>query len=77
VQSHLKDQGMHQKSPQQMIFLRGYPPKYSGSKALLTFSVWVKWCGDHHEFTVDFLGNGKGESSMKQNGPGKFVRQPI
>jgi hypothetical protein len=75
VQNPHKDQGMHKKSPQQQIFSSSYPPVVSPSKVLLIFLLLVKWCGDHHELTVDFHGDGKEELSMKKNGPGKFVRQ--
>jgi hypothetical protein len=67
-------QGTHQETPQQQMFLSGYPPMCSPSKALLNFLLWVKWCGDHCELTVDFRGDGKEELSMKKNGPGKFVK---
>jgi hypothetical protein len=75
VQSPLKDQGIHQKAPQQLMFLGSYPPMCSPRKALLNVLLWVKWCGDHCELTVDYCRDGKEESSMKKNGPGKFVRQ--
>jgi hypothetical protein len=57
------------------MFLSSYPHMSAPSKAVFNISLRLKWCRDHHELTVDFHGDEKEESSIKKNGPGKFVRQ--
>jgi hypothetical protein len=58
---------MHKKIPSATDILEQLPTQVL-TKQSTYFSLWVKWCGDHHELT-DFRGDGKEESSMKENEP--------